>query len=137
MLTLVRKESTTDQTMGVLYWNDEVVAFTLELPWRDNQFSISCIPEGKYPVKKHKSPTFGDCFLIQKTEPRTHILIHGGNFHWDTRGCVLVGEGFTDLNHDGQKDLKSSLKTLNHLLDILPSTFTIHIKKDERDESLS
>ena len=34
--------------MGKLYCSGEFIAHTLELPWKDNEKSISCIPQGNY-----------------------------------------------------------------------------------------
>lgn len=66
--------------------------FTLELPWRDNQFQISCIPEGIYKCVWHLSPKFGWTYLLTGTAPRTHILFHAGNYPKDSWGCILLGK---------------------------------------------
>lgn len=41
-----------------------IVLYTLELPFKDNKNNISCIPEGKYILKKHISPKFKECFKL-------------------------------------------------------------------------
>lgn len=74
--------------------------FTLELPWRDNQRSISCIPAGEYIVKTRQSPRFGLVFHVQNVEGRTYILFHSGNYAGDvhkgwkthSEGCLLFGK---------------------------------------------
>lgn len=84
--------------------NSNIELYTLELPYKDNQINISCIPEGKYIIKKHKSPKFGDCFKVydinkdesgnyKEVKGRSDILIHAGNFINETKGCILVGKG--------------------------------------------
>jgi hypothetical protein len=101
---------------------------TLEPPYKDNQRNISCIPLGDYIVKPHVSPTFGKCFEIKDVSNRTHILIHAGNYNKDTKGCVLVGRGFADLNQDGLKDVTSSKVTLKDMLEKVTTPFLLLIR---------
>lgn len=73
---------------------------TLELPWRDNQRSISCIPAGKYIVKVRQSPKYGRIYWVTKVPDRSWILIHSGNvagdvekgFRTHVQGCILLGK---------------------------------------------
>lgn len=78
-------------TRGALNINGEIFA-TLERPWLNNKPYISCIPEGKYEVKWHNSPSKGWCWKLLNVSDRTNILIHVGNMEDDTEGCILVGE---------------------------------------------
>jgi hypothetical protein len=72
---------------------------TLELPWRDNKRSISCIPAGKYVVKIRQSNKYGKIYWVTKVPDRSWILIHSGNWAGDTekgfkthvQGCILLG----------------------------------------------
>lgn len=89
---------------------------TLELPWKDNQRNISCIPKGTYKAILHRSPRFGLCLWIQDVEGRSEILIHRGNFYTDIKGCVLVGYDHQDINNDGLKDVTSSRNAMRDLL---------------------
>lgn len=74
--------------------------FTLELPWRDNRRSISCVPTGEYVVKIYQSPRFGTVYHLQNVEGRTYILFHSGNYAGDrskglkthSEGCILFGK---------------------------------------------
>ena len=52
MNLLLRRTETSDAgTFGEMYDEDEhLVGVTVELPWRDNQTNVSCIPAGEYPV---------------------------------------------------------------------------------------
>lgn len=85
-------------TQGVLHYNDKEL-HTLELPWRDNQRNISCIPKGEYECKTRTSPRFGLVYWIQKVKDRSFILIHSGNWAGDinkglkthVNGCILLG----------------------------------------------
>ena len=70
---------------------------TLELPYKDNQRSVSCIPTGEYPVRMRypRESATRDYLhlLVQEVKDRSYILFHKGNSAKDTRGCILVGQG--------------------------------------------
>lgn len=100
---LKRNLSTDDGTLGTLTATnskgDFLTLVSLELPWRDNRRSLSCIPEGTYDCVWHQSPRFGWCYMVTSVEGRSEILIHAGNWagdvqkgrHSDVRGCILLG----------------------------------------------
>lgn len=119
------------QTEGELYViKDGGIIYdckTLELPWRDNKRRISCVVSGTYKVVKHTSPKFGKSFWIQDVPNRSEILIHSGNYNYNTKGCPLVGQTLTDINGDGLRDVTNSRKTIDELWDILPDEFEIDI----------
>ena len=99
---------------------------TLELPWLNNQKQISCIPTGKYLVKKRYSKKFKNHLHITNVEDRSYILIHSGNYYTDILGCVLVGRlGF--VNSDDIIDVNSSKKTLKKLLTFVESDIELEI----------
>lgn len=121
---LLRIETGKQGTFGILIVGDWTWAcWTLELPWRNNQTNISCIPEGNYAATFIKSPTFGPCYWIREVPSRTEILIHTGNlagdeeYGWKTHsaGCILVGERRGVLG--GQEAVLLSRKTLRRFID--------------------
>jgi len=73
---------------------------TLELPWRDNQKQISCIPPGEYDVEMRLSNKYGRIYWVRQVPNRTYILIHSGNYTGDVSkgykshvmGCILLGK---------------------------------------------
>lgn len=93
-LRLVRATEYNDATLGVLCLDARPIAVTLEDKWRDNERMVSCIPTGHYKVKRHSSPKFGECFKVLDVPDRSEILIHAGNTHKDTHGCILLGLQF-------------------------------------------
>ena len=100
---------------------------TLELPWKDNNNNVSCIPVGEYKVVKRYSPKYGNHFHVTGVPGRSYILIHKGNYFTDIRGCILVGTGVSDINRDGQIDVTSSGVAMKELLKIMPKEFTLTI----------
>jgi len=45
-------------TNGILMQDDLALCQTIELPWKNNLPTISCIPEGEYFLKKRYSQKF-------------------------------------------------------------------------------
>ena len=132
---IYRYEKTKHQTLGILsihsdkhYWS----CHTIELPWRENKPNISCIPTGIYQVVKRVSDRFNEHFHILDVPGRNYILIHPGNFHSQTKGCVLVGSELHDINGDGEVDVVNSKVTMKKLLEMLPEKF--HIKIENKNE---
>ena len=96
-LLILRETFTDNSTIGELFLNGEKMCDTLELPYRDNLKSISCIPIGEYKVRlryPRESATRDYLhLLVQDVKDRSYILFHRGNSAKDTRGCILVGLG--------------------------------------------
>ena len=96
-LLLIRDTFSENSTLGELFLNGERMCDTLELPYKDNQRNISCIPAGKYKVRlrlARESATRDYLHLLVKDVPnRDYILFHIGNKNSDTKGCILVGLG--------------------------------------------
>lgn len=120
------------QTNGVLYVVDEgkilFECYTLELPWKDNQRRISCIPEGEYKAIKHHSPKFGNSVWIQDVPNRSEILIHPANYVRQLLGCIAVGSDLKDIDGDGLEDTTNSRNTMDKLLSFLPKSFDVVVK---------
>lgn len=107
------------QTLGLLKVIDETEVYkchSLEKPWKDNAHSISCIPKGEYDLIPHQSAKFGNCIEVTNVTGRDAILIHKGNFHSDTHGCILPGVGLADINKDGFTDVTGSKAAFNEIM---------------------
>jgi hypothetical protein len=104
-LLLERKWCKPDYTIGRLYVNGKFYCNTLEDTVRDinkngtfdcGEFKISghtAIPYGKYEVIVNYSPKFKrELPRLLNVKHFDGILIHRGNTHRDSSGCILVGE---------------------------------------------
>lgn len=109
----------------------EFLCKTMELPWKDNKRSISCIPEGEYRVIKQppKADRPYHYFRLPKVPGRSGILIHRISYVSGLKGCIGVGMAFQDLNNDEVPDIIRSTEALNMLIDTLPDEFTLAIRK--------
>jgi hypothetical protein len=120
------------QTNGVLYVEkDNKILFecyTLELPWKDNQRRVSCIPQGTYKAVKHRSPKFGNSIWIKDVPNRSEILIHPANYVRQLLGCIAVGKDLRDIDGDSLEDTTASRNTMNELLALLPNSFEVTIE---------
>jgi len=86
-----------DKTAGMIF------ALTIELPWKENQPNISCIPAGKYTCcrcwyNKGKYETFQIMNVSNRTNIKFHIANKTGRkkrkIKTDLLGCVGIGESF-------------------------------------------
>lgn len=90
-ITLTRTDQLFDGTFGKLQL-PSFSLFTLEDDWKDNEPQFSCIPAGRYPLRrrwsnKHKQ----EVFEVMNVPGRSNIEIHPGNTEEDTLGCILPG----------------------------------------------
>lgn len=115
---ILRFQSGPQGTFGVLAASG-FGCYTLELPWKDNQVNVSCIPPGEYQAVWNYSPTFERMlYLLQDVPGRTGIRIHPGNragdtaegFVSDSAGCILLGSRRGALG--GQKAVLDSRGTV-------------------------
>lgn len=98
MLKIVRTSSPSNPQLGILYYKDSPLSLTLELPYKENQSNISCIPTGIHKCIKVHDRILPNGIKIPVTyevrvDGRSGILFHSGNTIDDTRGCILLGLG--------------------------------------------
>ena len=119
---LERFPSSEKQTLGIItvcydYFVGDILCalMTLELPRKQNQKRISCIPPGNYTLHPHTSPKFGQCLWVKAADNnpvlvggRSEILIHSANYHFQLLGCIAPGLFLADINNDGEKDVNMS-----------------------------
>ena len=129
-ITLIRNDyRSPKQILGRLFFGN-FTCFTLELPDKDNTAEVSCIPAGEYLWRKRRPyGRFPYMHIdILKVPGRKGIKIHAGNYYSQIQGCILVGSGLLDINHDGLKDVVNSRLTLRQLIVMLPQEGIITIR---------
>lgn len=126
ILRLVRVSEYKEATLGILLLDNQPLWKTLELPWRENQAMVSCIPPGEYSVVKHLSPKFGRTLHVLNVPGRSEILIHPGNTTAHTRGCILPGLTFGTL--EGSPAVWESKRAMERILDAARNSDSIIIK---------
>jgi hypothetical protein len=105
MYTIKRISHLPDATLGVFMDAKGVpICLTAELPWKNNEPYISCIPEGTYQAIKVISPKRGiEVFELASVPGRTVIQIHVANApmrpinadgETELLGCIAPGMKF-------------------------------------------
>jgi hypothetical protein len=132
---LLRADSTDQGTFGTLSAG-EFTCFTGELPWRENQSSVSCIPEGTYQVVWAMSPRFRRfTYRLLEVPYRAGILKHSANLMGDAtlgfraqlNGCIALGEKLGWI--DGQKALLVSAPAMRRFESFMnQQPFTLEIR---------
>lgn len=105
-VTITSVPSTDQGTFGTFVLDDGTTFISLELPWKDNQNGISCIPPGEYTCKWINSPKHGECYQVTGVTGRDMIEIHSANFAGDSSkgfisqllGCIALGTSIGVLN---------------------------------------
>lgn len=93
----------------------------IELPWRDNEPFISCIPAGVYPIEAIRRASNRKYAVWVKDVPqRSEILFHTANFVRTLEGCIAPGTKFEDIDRDGIIDVKNSQYVMNRIEEVFP-----------------
>ena len=129
---LSRIKSNKDMTLGFYrcYSDGRLVhSFpSLELPWKENKNSISCIPAGEYDMIQIERPAGrGWALLLQNVPNRWAILTHAANFTRQIKGCIIIGLAHEDIDNDGIMDVSSSRRAMEMLQQWVGNTQTLPI----------
>ena len=109
-----------DGTNGKLECEGKFICNTIELPWKNNETKVSCIPEGKYFIKKRYSKKFQWHLEILAVKNRSLILFHpANNALRELNGCIapvtkLSGPGLGLMSRKAFSKLKN---LVNPILD--------------------
>ena len=86
-------------TNGEILHEGQWVCHSIELPWLNNARKISCIPEGRYELRRRYTDKRKDHLVVVDVPHRSSILIHPANdAQKDLLGCIapvmeLTGAG--------------------------------------------
>ena len=76
-------------TNGQLKCEGKLICNTIELPWKNNETKVSCIPEGEYFLSKRYSPKFQWHLEVLDVQNRSLILFHpANNALQELHGCI-------------------------------------------------
>nr|WP_315211497.1 DUF5675 family protein [uncultured Flavobacterium sp.] len=89
MVLVLSRTYFAEGTNGKLACNGQFICNTIELPWRKNQKSVSCIPEGYYLLRKRYSRKFQWHIEVVAVKNRSFILLHPANNALnELNGCI-------------------------------------------------
>uniref|UniRef100_UPI004049FE1B DUF5675 family protein n=1 Tax=Flavobacterium sp. TaxID=239 RepID=UPI004049FE1B len=102
-----------DGTNGKLMCEGKLLCNTIELPWKNNEKRVSCIPEGKYFIRKRYSQKFKWHLEVVDVQNRSYILFHpANNALQELNGCIapvtkLSGPGLGLMSRKAFEKLKT------------------------------
>jgi len=89
MVLLLTRTYFPNGTNGKLECEGKFICNTIELPWKNNETRVSCIPEGNYFIKKRYSQKFQWHLVIENVQNRSLILFHpANNALQELNGCI-------------------------------------------------
>lgn len=102
-------------TNGEISFNDTRVCSSIELAWKNNQNKISCIPEGRYELKKRYTAERGWHLILANVPGRQLILIHAANdAKKELQGCIAP---VSILNAEGKgSQSRNALAKINAIV---------------------
>lgn len=134
-ILILRKSDRSIETKGELTLKSNTwTCFTLELPWKNNENGISCIPDGLYEFEKVPASEHipYEHVLIKDVPGRDGIKIHIANFAAgklvQLKGCTTVAEKLVDINHDGIEDAFNSKVTFDKFMSLIPDSGIIEYR---------
>jgi hypothetical protein len=76
-------------TNGKILFQSRLMMYSIELPWKNNQTGVSCIPEGRYELIKRFNDHFNRHLQVLNVPQRDYILIHPANDALkELKGCI-------------------------------------------------
>jgi len=89
MVILITRTYFPEGTNGKLECEGKLICYTIELPWKNNETKVSCIPEGKYLLQKRYSNKFKWHLELVDVKSRSFILFHpANNALKELNGCI-------------------------------------------------
>ena len=89
MVLVLHRTYFPEGTQGTLEWNGNLICYTIELPWLQNQKRVSCVPEGEYILQQRLSTKYGWHLHLVNVPGRDLILIHPANdAKKELLGCI-------------------------------------------------
>lgn len=117
---LIREKTINNAVIGTLY------DMKSENSWVTLENKNCIIPCGEYHFKLRQSPKFGLTPWLYDIVGREYILMHTGNYSYDSRGCILIG----NYNNEGSDYITGSKVAFTRLMNTLMSgkDYTIQIE---------
>lgn len=113
MVLVLKRQYFPEGTNGKLACEGQFICHTIELPWKNNETRVSCIPEGEYFIRKRYSTKFHWHLEILDVQNRRLILFHpANNALQELHGCIapvtkISGPGLGLLSRKAFTKLKT------------------------------
>jgi len=119
-------------TNGEIWFGNELLCYSIELPWKNNVRRISCIPEGVYEIRLRFSKRFKEHLELVNVKGRDYILIHPGNDAVkDLLGCIAPVMKLTGIGK-GLLSKDALIRVLNRCKSIFKQKKKVYLEITER-----
>ncbi len=89
MVLVLKRQYFPKGTNGQLSCEGKILCNTIELPWKNNETRVSCIPEGEYFIRKRYSRKYQWHLELLDVPQRKFILFHPANYAQnELQGCI-------------------------------------------------
>ena len=89
MEIILKRRYQRDGTNGKFLYGGQVICESIELPWKNNQRKVSCIPEGRYRLFVKHFPVNRTRLAVGSVTDRDGIFIHCSNDALnELKGCI-------------------------------------------------
>jgi len=89
MVLILKRNYFPEGTNGKLECEGKLICNTIELPWKNNERRVSCVPEGKYFLSKRYSKKHKWHIEVRNVTGRNAILFHpANNAMKEQNGCI-------------------------------------------------
>ena len=89
MVVVLSRSYFPNGTNGKLESDGKFICYTIELPWKENETKVSCIPEGEYVIRKRYSRKYKWHLEVMDVPSRKGILLHpANNAQSELKGCI-------------------------------------------------
>ena len=113
MVLILQRNYFPDGTNGKLGCDGKFICNTIELPWKENEKRVSCIPEGEYFLRKRFSAKYQWHLQVVGVPNRSLILFHpANNALAELNGCIapvtkITGAGLGLMSRKAFSKLKT------------------------------
>lgn len=130
-ITLKRTQFLANCTMGQISLTDGTVIYSLELPWKDNQKDISCVPPGVYNLIPYTSPKHDSTWYLENESlgvggngaERSFCEIHSANWASQLEGCIALGLQHSPMYNPQEGEIvpavEDSMLAINRIKNVL------------------
>ena len=89
MVVVLSRSYFPNGTNGKLESDGKFICYTIELPRKENETKVSCIPEGEYVIRKRYSRKYNWHLEVVDVPSRKGILLHpANNAQSELKGCI-------------------------------------------------
>ncbi|KOY53080.1 MULTISPECIES: DUF5675 family protein [Polaribacter] len=128
MILVLHRTYFPEGTQGILLWNGQLICYTIELPWIQNEQNISCVPEGLYNLQKRYSQKFQHHIHLQDVPGRSLILLHPANDAIkELEGCIAPVSYHTGIGK-GNLSRKAFHKLTSLVLPVLAKNTPVQLR---------